>query len=66
MNKKYFAIYDPDGEIITGEHMNDLNPKLIDFLHDNGSVIKNITFEEFQEIHINDKENKIDHFYNYD
>ena len=66
MEKKYFVIYDPDGEVMTGEHINDLNPKMIDALHDNGSVIKSITLEEMQVIHTNDKDNKVEHFYNYD
>ena len=66
MKKKYFVIYDPDGDMITGEHISDLNPKMIDALHDSGSTIKDITFEEFQGIHMNDNENKVEHFYNYD
>jgi hypothetical protein len=66
MEKRYFVIYDSSGDMITGEHINDLNPKMIDALHDNGSVIKSITLEEMQEIHTSDKENKVGHFYNHD
>jgi hypothetical protein len=65
MKKKYFVIHRHDGGLITGEHISDLNPKMIDALHDIGGVIKNITFEEFQQIHMNDNENKVRHFYNY-
>lgn len=67
MEKRYFVIYEEDGSIeITGEHINDLNPKMIDEIHDNGSSIKSITHEELLLIHKNNKDGNISHFYNYD
>ena len=65
MKVKYFIVYNKYGIVdYTGEHFYDLNPDMVDAIHDSGRFIKSATLDEIKYIKAEDE--TLDHFIIYD